>query len=89
MRFSSAFPEMSWLTGEIVIVTAAGLDFDSLQLRLHPAASRVYPPGGGNPASFVAFDLLAANARNLMGAPQLNAASCWNERCQWPRRPST
>jgi ATP-dependent DNA ligase len=56
--------------GEIVIVTAAGLDFDSLQLRLHPAASRVTRLAAEIPASFVAFDLLAANARNLMGAPQ-------------------
>ena len=56
--------------GEIVIATAGGLDFDLLQLRLHPAASRVAMLAKTNPASFVAFDLLAAKRRNLMPAPQ-------------------
>src|SRR6187549_1016756 len=34
-------PEGCVIDGEIVIATAAGLDFDALQMRLHPAASRV------------------------------------------------
>ena len=46
--------------GEIVVVRGAGLDFDSLQQRLHPAASRVARLAVETPASFVAFDLLAA-----------------------------
>ena len=45
--------------GEIVIATPHGLDFDALQLRLHPAASRVAKLAKETPASFVAFDLLA------------------------------
>ena len=45
--------------GEIVIATPSGLDFDALQLRLHPAASRIAKLARETPASFVAFDLLA------------------------------
>src|SRR5512134_2724085 len=56
--------------GEIVIVTAGGLDFDALQLRLHPAASRVAKLVQDAPASFVGFDLLAAGGQSLMSAPQ-------------------
>ena len=54
--------------GEIVIATRRGLDFDALQLRLHPAASRVEKLAKETPASFVAFDLLAVGGRNLMRA---------------------
>src|SRR5919112_2976819 len=56
--------------GEIVIMTPHGLDFDALQLRLHPAASRVTKIARETPASFVAFDLLAANGKSLMDQPQ-------------------
>lgn len=58
------------LDGEIVIVGAAGLDFDALQLRLHPSASRVAKLAAQTPASFVAFDLLALGRRDLMAVPQ-------------------
>jgi ATP-dependent DNA ligase len=58
------------LDGEIVIATAHGLDFDALQLRLHPAASRAAKLARETPSSFVAFDALAVDARNLMGEPQ-------------------
>jgi ATP-dependent DNA ligase len=58
------------LDGEIVITTPRGLDFGLLQLRLHPAASRVNKLAGETPASFVAFDLLAADGISLMDAPQ-------------------
>src|SRR5437867_6685290 len=56
--------------GEIVITTSHGLDFDALQMRLHPAASRVAKLAQATPASFVAFDVLAAGGGNAMGAPQ-------------------
>ena len=56
--------------GEIVIVTKNGLDFDTLQLRLHPAASRVKMLAEKCPAAFVAFDLLAADETSLMNEPQ-------------------
>ena len=55
--------------GEIVIVTSHGLDFDALQLRLHPAASRVAKLAKESPASFVAFDLLGVKDRSLIDAP--------------------
>ncbi|HZT76756.1 MAG TPA: ATP-dependent DNA ligase [Vicinamibacterales bacterium] len=63
-------PDGSVVDGEIVIATPHGLDFDRLQLRLHPAASRVAKLSKETPASFVAFDLLAANGRDLRAAPQ-------------------
>src|SRR6186713_3090433 len=56
--------------GEIVIATPDGLDFDALQLRLHPAASRVAKLAQASPASFVAFDVLAAEGTSLMDRPQ-------------------
>jgi ATP-dependent DNA ligase len=58
------------LDGEVVIVSADGLDFDALQLRLHPAASRVAKLARETPASFVAFDLLAVDGQDLMAEPQ-------------------
>ena len=58
------------LDGEIVITTRHGLDFDALQMRLHPAASRVAKLAQATPASFVAFDLLAAGGRNALATPQ-------------------
>ena len=63
-------PENSVLDGEIVIATASGLDFDALQLRLHPAASRVAKLAQETPSSFIAFDLLALGKRDFMGVPQ-------------------
>jgi ATP-dependent DNA ligase len=58
------------IDGEIVIATPHGLDFDALQLRLHPAASRVAKLAAETPASFVAFDLLAAEGRDIREQPQ-------------------
>jgi ATP-dependent DNA ligase len=63
-------PPQCVLDGEIVIATPDGLDFDLLQLRLHPAASRVTKLAQETPASFVAFDALAADGEDLMDAPQ-------------------
>ena len=56
--------------GEIVIVTPDGLDFDALQLRLHPAQSRSAKLARETPASFIAFDALAADGNNIMATPQ-------------------
>jgi ATP-dependent DNA ligase len=63
-------PDGCVVDGEIVMPTPHGLDFDGLQMRLHPAASRVAKLSKETPASFVAFDLLAAGGRDLMAAPQ-------------------
>ncbi len=59
-------PPRCVLDGEIVVVAGDRLDFDALQLRLHPAASRVNLLAGQIPVSFVAFDLLALGDRSLM-----------------------
>ena len=72
-------PRNSVVDGEIVIATARGLDFDALQLRLHPAASRVKKLAKETPASFIAFDLLAAGGRNLMAAPQSDRRAALEE----------
>jgi len=64
-------PKACVLDGEIVIATPHGLDFDALQMRLHPAASRVAKLARATPASFVAFDLLAEGRRQLMARPLL------------------
>jgi len=60
-------PARCVLDGEIVIASASGLDFDSLQLRLHPAASRVKMLSKQIPASIVFFDALAEDDRDLRG----------------------
>ncbi|HKC77622.1 MAG TPA: hypothetical protein VKB70_04460, partial [Gaiellaceae bacterium] len=51
-------PRHSALDGEIVIARGGALDFDAMQMRLHPAESRVRKLSGEIPATFVAFDLL-------------------------------
>jgi len=51
-------PPHSALDGEIIIATDGRLEFDSLQLRLHPAESRIRRLSGEIPAELVAFDLL-------------------------------
>jgi ATP-dependent DNA ligase len=66
----AGLPDGCVVDGEIVIATPHGLDFDALQMRLHPAASRVAKLSVEIPASFVAFDLLAAGGRDLREAPQ-------------------
>lgn len=63
-------PKACVIDGEIVIAGPRGLDFDALQMRLHPAASRVAKLAQATPASFVAFDLLAAGGRDRRAAPQ-------------------
>ena len=63
-------PKNCVVDGEIVIATNGGLDFDALQLRLHPAESRVAKLAKETPSSFVAFDLLALHGRSLLATPQ-------------------
>jgi ATP-dependent DNA ligase len=66
----AGLPDGCVVDGEIVIATARGLDFDALQMRLHPAASRAAKLARETPASFVAFDLLAAEGEDLRGVAQ-------------------
>jgi ATP-dependent DNA ligase len=57
-------PQDCVLDGEIVIAGERGLDFDALQLRLHPAASRVTKLAKESPSSFIAFDLLYGKGKD-------------------------
>src|SRR5437773_846221 len=66
---ASQLPARCVLDGEIVIATDGGLDFEALQLRLHPAASRVKLLSKQIPASIVFFDLLSEGHRDLRGEP--------------------
>src|SRR5262249_21301910 len=68
--FRAQLPERCVIDGEIVIATGAGLDFETLQMRLHPAKSRVDKLARETPAAFVAFDLLAMGDEDLRGQPQ-------------------
>jgi len=65
----SHLPVRCVLDGEIVIARDGALDFDALQLRLHPAASRVKLLATQTPSSFVAFDLLCHGDRDWRGEP--------------------
>ena len=65
----AALPRRCVLDGEIVIVQGDSLDFDALQLRLHPAASRVKQLSQKTPASFVFFDLLCQGESDLREVP--------------------
>jgi ATP-dependent DNA ligase len=62
-------PERCVLDGELVIARGGALDFEALQLRLHPAASRVAKLAGEMPASIVFWDLLCEGDRDLRGLP--------------------
>jgi ATP-dependent DNA ligase len=62
-------PPRCVLDGEIVIATGGRLDFEALQLRVHPAASRVNLLATTTPASIVFFDLLALGEDSLMAEP--------------------
>ena len=65
----SMLPARCVLDGEIVVARDTGLDFEALQLRIHPAASRVKLLSQEIPASIVFFDLLCEGSRDLRGEP--------------------
>jgi ATP-dependent DNA ligase len=64
-------PPRCVIDGEIVVPDASGrrLDFEALQLRIHPAASRVAMLAEQTPGHFIAFDLLALGSENYMERP--------------------
>ena len=62
-------PKQCVLDGEIVIATPEGLEFDTLQMRLHPAESRVKKLSVEIPASVVFFDLLCEGDESLCDTP--------------------
>lgn len=66
------FPDKAVIDGEIILVSPESgdrLDFDLLQQRIHPAASRVKKLAAETPASFVAFDLLSLDGVSYMDKP--------------------
>ena len=69
--FLHKLPDGCVVDGEIVIATPRGLDFDALQMRLHPAASRAAKLARETPAAFVGFDLLAMDGQDVRCDPQL------------------
>ena len=75
----ASLPARCVVDGEIVIATDRGLDFDALQLRLHPAASRVRKLAAETPASFVAFDVLADGGHDLRSRPQAERRAALEE----------
>nr|ART40517.1 L760 [uncultured bacterium] len=65
----SQLPTRCVLDGEVVVARKGALDFEALQLRIHPAESRVKLLSGQIPASIVFFDLLAEGERDLRTVP--------------------
>jgi ATP-dependent DNA ligase len=57
-RLGEVLPARSALDGEVVIVRSGALDFDAMQMRLHPAESRIRRLAAETPAQYVVFDLL-------------------------------
>ncbi|RYG86266.1 ATP-dependent DNA ligase [bacterium] len=57
------------LDGELIVPVAGGLSFDALQMRLHPAESRIRKLSVETPASYVVFDLLADGERDWTAEP--------------------
>jgi len=84
--FQKSMPAKSVVDGEIVIATDDGLDFDSLQLRLHPAASRVEMLAEQTPASFVAFDLLAIGETDLRRSPLVERREALEQKMKKSKR---
>ncbi len=64
-----ALPEQAIIDGEIILPTTRGLDFEALQSRLHPAASRVNKLAAEIPTSFVAFDVLGLGEEDWRERP--------------------
>lgn len=67
--FGRELPPRCVLDGEIVLRQGSVLDFDALQQRIHPAASRIKLLSEQTPAAFVAFDLLAIGDEALLETP--------------------
>jgi ATP-dependent DNA ligase len=62
-------PPHSALDGEIVIERDGHLDFDAMQMRLHPAESRIRKLSGETPATFIAFDVLLWDGEPVHAKP--------------------
>lgn len=65
----AALPDRCVVDGELIIARGEALDFDALQMRLHPAASRIEKLAHETPAQVVAWDLLAEGDDDLTQMP--------------------
>ena len=83
----ASLPKGCVLDGEIVIAKEDGLDFDALQMRLHPAASRVAKLAKECPSSFVAFDVLAIDGADVRAQPQSERRALLERALAGVRRP--
>jgi ATP-dependent DNA ligase len=84
---AAGLPERCVLDGEIVLVQGSGLDFEMLQQRIHPAASRVKLLAEQIPVSIVFFDLLCDGDRDLRGTPFRERRALLEERLGAARPP--
>jgi ATP-dependent DNA ligase len=80
-RLGELMPPHSALDGEIVIARDGVLDFDSMQMRLHPAESRINRLAGEIPAEFIAFDLLLWNRKKIHKLPLEERRSALEANC--------
>jgi ATP-dependent DNA ligase len=68
-RLGDLLPPHSALDGEIVIERDGRLDFDAMQMRLHPAESRIRRLAAETPSTFIAFDVLLWNGEPIHSRP--------------------
>ena len=80
-------PPHSALDGEIVIERGGRLDFDAMQMRLHPAESRVRKLSAEIPAQFVAFDVLLWKRKPVAPLAARGAPRARSRRCRSRSRP--
>jgi ATP-dependent DNA ligase len=76
------------LDGELLIVTQGAVSFDALQLRLHPAESRIRKLAANTPAMFMAFDCLALGKATLGGKPFAERRATLEEMLATEREPA-
>jgi ATP-dependent DNA ligase len=74
-----ALPPRSALDGEVVIVRDGALDFDAMQMRLHPAESRIRRLSAEIPAEFVAFDVLVWEGEPVWQKPLVERRAALEE----------
>ena len=83
----AGLPKRCVVDGEVILIGPNGLDFGALQLRLHPAESRVNRLAAETPAAFVAFDLLALDDRDLRKLSQEERRSLLEQALGEPEPP--
>ncbi len=80
-------PERCIVDGELVIQRGGRLDFDALQMRLHPAKSRIDLLADEIPAEVVLFDVIALGDTDLMDTPFVQRREMLEQICADVRKP--